>query len=296
MFSLLGSLRSVLFIPFLLASLTLFQNAASAARIIAIVGDVAITDYDVEQRTRMVAMLHKYNLKDKQKIEKIKREIVSVLVDEQIKKTFAEKAHLEIKDEMIESFVLAYGKKNGKTDMAQIKAMVKAYGVDWDFFWRTVADEIAWSQLVYVGLSNSIQFSESEISQRAIMQGMDPTDPEVFESVKNGMIEERLALDVQKMISRMKRFRVVEEVDEEDDHLNDAAKEPAINVARGSGHAGSERDDESTSGSGSASDSAAKSESESKSESKSVSESESKLESGSDEWSKMPSDAMKKKE
>ncbi|MBL0725909.1 MAG: SurA N-terminal domain-containing protein [Alphaproteobacteria bacterium] len=197
----------------LLAMLICYQPYnVNAAKIIAIVGDTAITDYDVDQRARVVAMLQKYNVKDKALMKQVRKEIVAVLIDEEIKKSFAKKAKMEIKKEVIESFILQYGEKTGSTTLQQIKNTVKIYGIDWSFFWNIVADEITWSQLVYYGLSNSIQFSESEIEQRAIMEGLDPTNYDHLEAVKRNMMEERLALDVQKMISRMKRFRVVEEI------------------------------------------------------------------------------------
>ena len=193
---------------FLLSS----EKLSYSTQIIAVVGDIAITDYDADQRARMIAMMQKYSLKNEAAMKNIRSEVQGILIDEQIKKSFVEKSKIEVQNEMVEQFIMEYGKRVNKHTMREIKMMVKSYGIDWDFFWGKVVDEIAWSQLVYWGLSSSIKFTESEMYQRALVQGLDPEDPMALEKVKREMMEERLALDVQKMISKMKRFRIVEEI------------------------------------------------------------------------------------
>lgn len=187
-------------------------KTAFSTQIVAIVGDSVITDYEVSQRARIMALLHNMNTKDQDLIKKLEREIVSFLIDEQMKKDYAKRMQIEISKNVIDGIILEYAKKTGKGNVESLKRHVLSNGIDWEIFEEAITNEIVWSNIVYGGIAKQIQVTEAEIEQRASMQNLDPTNIEVLNKIKQEIVNERLYIYIGKIISQMKRFNIVESV------------------------------------------------------------------------------------
>jgi hypothetical protein len=197
---------------FFIGIITLFPRHSFTTQIVAIVGDSVVTDYEVSQRARIIALLKDIKIPDQETLKRIEREIIPILIDEEIKKDYARRVEFKISPEIVQGAILAYAKQKGKKDVEGLKKYILSLKIDWDIFEQTIMDEITWSHIVYGGIAQQIQVSESEIAQRAMLQNIDISNPDNFNRIKQEIVQERLLVYVGKIISQMKRFNIIESV------------------------------------------------------------------------------------
>ncbi|MDA7845340.1 SurA N-terminal domain-containing protein [Rickettsiales bacterium] len=188
---------------------------AKSLEIIAVVGESVITDYDLNQRTRIVMMLNQINVTDIQEEEKIKKEVIPILIDEQIKKSYIEQIKLQITQTDIDKLIDSYLPKLKLTNRDEINDLLKKYEIEDQMFQETLSTEISWAKFVYGGLSQNVQISEEEMKHRMIIMGFNGSDPRQYATAKQAIIEEKLSMHVKKLITQMKKLHVVETVNKD---------------------------------------------------------------------------------
>jgi hypothetical protein len=83
-------------------------------------------------------------------------------------------------------------------------------GINPDVFKQTVKDDISWNQVLRNAIAPAIKVTEEEGLQRLKNNGTEnPSDAEIL-AARNAILEEKVALQVKKLITQMKKFYLIE--------------------------------------------------------------------------------------
>ena len=186
------------------------QSISNAIQIVAIVGDSVITDYEVSQRARIIALLRDYDINDSNFMKMLEKELVPLLIDEQIKKDYAKRLNISVPKNVIDSVVEDYSKKIGRKNVSDLRSYLSSNGIDWDVFLESISDEITWSNILFRGIANNVKINENEVVQRAKMRNININDESLLSQIKEEIINEKASLSASKLISQMKKLHVIE--------------------------------------------------------------------------------------
>jgi peptidyl-prolyl cis-trans isomerase SurA len=146
----------------LIGLLALAAVAASAARVeaqfvAAIVNGEPVTNYDIEQRSKLIQIAS-------QKPPN-RKEVLEELIDEKLKTQLIRRYSMEGIDKDVENALVNMARR-GRTTPKEFVAQLNRSGINIDTLKSRIRAEIAWSQIIRGRFQSSFQFSDKDIMAR----------------------------------------------------------------------------------------------------------------------------------
>lgn len=153
--------------PFLLAALIIvtgMSQAEAAGRvdgIAAVVNDRAITRSDLNDRVNL--LIQSSGLPANKEVrDRIQQQVLTVLVEEQLKMQAAKDAGVKVDDKMIDAGFAKVAEQN-KLTPEQFAGIIKKQGLNLSTLRDQIAAEVAWGQVVSKKLRPRIEVSQADI-------------------------------------------------------------------------------------------------------------------------------------
>ena len=202
-------MKKLLFAIIFILTISNHSNAISNS-VVAVVGKNSITEYEVKQRAKIVALLQNYNMKDPSIMSYLESEMINYLIEEEIKRDYAKRAKIEISSEMMNEVINNFIAKKGYNSVEKFMEYLVQNGINPDVFKQTVKDDISWNQVLRNAIAPAIKVTEEEGLQRLKNNDTEnPSDAEIL-AARNAILEEKVALQVKKLITQMKKFYLIE--------------------------------------------------------------------------------------
>ena len=140
------------------------QTAASeVGGIAAVVNDAVVTDYDVEQRLRLIIVTSGQQ-PPPEAIPRLRAQVLRTLVDEHLQLQKTGEFEIQIAKEEVDAQLEAIANRAGLT-LEQIEADLLAQGIDTNTLRSQIRAEIAWQRLVSGMFGSRIRISDDQVDQ-----------------------------------------------------------------------------------------------------------------------------------
>ena len=137
--------------------------------IVAIVNDKPITMYEFTARKKMVIALNKVDNSDLTTDKQLNKNVLNLLIDEELLNQHAEKTGIKISEPEIDSAILTIEERN-KMPKGYLLQYMKELGINADSFKKQIKSELIKYNIVS-SLSNSISVSPKELDVAVINSG-----------------------------------------------------------------------------------------------------------------------------
>lgn len=154
------------------AALAITATPAAAQFIAAMVNGEPVTNYDIEQRTKLISIAtHK---------PPVRKDVLEELIDEKLKIQLIRRYNIEGIDKDVES-ALANMARRGHSTPKQFEEQLSKSGINIDTLKSRVRAEIAWSQVIRGRFQSSFQFSDKDIAAKLETRKPDDAAPTTYE-------------------------------------------------------------------------------------------------------------------
>jgi peptidyl-prolyl cis-trans isomerase SurA len=160
----------------LLTGLSAAAAVENVHRSAAVVNDIPISAWDVDQRTKLV-MASSGAPNSKEVYDKISEQVLRTLIDEQLQIQEASEKKVNITAQDVKEAMERIARSNNTT-LAKISETLDAAGVEISALESQVRAELAWSKLVSQTLSGRVRVSETEVEATFIKLQEGSTQPQ----------------------------------------------------------------------------------------------------------------------
>jgi peptidyl-prolyl cis-trans isomerase SurA len=140
-----------------LAALIMTAPPAAAQFIAAMVNGEPVTNYDIEQRIKLISVATQKN--------PTRKEVLEELIDEKLKTQLIRRYNIEGIDKDVDN-ALTNMARRGHSTPKQFEEQLSKSGINIDTLKSRVRAEIAWSQVIRGRYQSSFQFSEKDVAAR----------------------------------------------------------------------------------------------------------------------------------
>ena len=151
-----------------------FEIFAEKQDIVAIVNDKPITMYEFNSRKKMVIALNKIDNSNSQLNKQLNKDILNVLIEEELLNQYSEKHGIAISETEIDSAITTIEERN-KIPKGHLLQDIKNLGVNVNTFKTQIRNELIKYNIIN-SLSNSIAISPKELDVAVINSGYDDFD------------------------------------------------------------------------------------------------------------------------
>ena len=149
--------RQIAFAVLALAAIAFSTSRVEAQFVAAIVNGEPITNYDIDQRSKLIQIASQK--------PPTRKEVLEELVDEKLKTQLIRRYSIEGIDKEVDN-ALANMARRGRSTPKQFEEQLGKSGINIDTLKSRVRAEIAWSQIIRGRFQSSFQFSEKDILAR----------------------------------------------------------------------------------------------------------------------------------
>lgn len=136
---------------------------SSGQRAAAVVNDIVISTFDVDQRTRLV-LSRGGGPQSAAAAQRIRGQILRTLIDELLQLQEAEKSEIVVSDREVDEALARISEQNGTTPAAIERSLAQG-GIYMSTLKTQIKAEIAWSSLIEARLAPRINVTEEEIDE-----------------------------------------------------------------------------------------------------------------------------------
>ena len=172
-------------------------------KIAILVNDNVITNYDIEQRIKMFAILNQINITPENS-NSITNSIVNELIDNLLKIEKINEYNISVKDTDIERLENQYFRKTG-ISKDKIFELMEFNDVDTDQFYQMLYNDIAWQTLI-----SKLYYRITSVSDEEIEELLNQ-DPQISREIAEQIImDKQLALKSSKMLRDLRDEATIE--------------------------------------------------------------------------------------
>jgi len=151
-----------------------FKAVAGKQDIVAIVNDKPVTMYEFNSRKQMVIALNKIDNSNPQVNSQLNKDILNILIEEELLNQHAEKVGGKISKAEIDNAISTIEERN-KMPKGHLLQHLKELGVSIDSFRKQIKSELIKYNIINI-LSNSVSVSPKELDIAVINSGYDDFD------------------------------------------------------------------------------------------------------------------------
>jgi len=174
----------------------LFANEKNF-KIIKLVNDQVITNYDLEQRIKLYATLNNFDLKNGN-IDKLANELLLLMIDEKLQLEQMEEYEISISETEIDDYIQrAYlGTENDINDLIKI---LNNNNIDIEILKNVVQIMLGWNKL-----AGRLFYRTSEINEDDLVSAMQNDSSLSEEQAKNTLLQKQIELRAKKLLRDLK--------------------------------------------------------------------------------------------
>jgi hypothetical protein len=174
----------------------LFANEKNY-KIIKLVNDQVITNYDLEQRIKLYATLNGFDLNDGN-IDKLANELLLLMIDEKLQQEQMEEYEISISRTKIDDYIQrAYlGPENDINDLIKV---LSSNNIDIEILKNLVRIRLGWNEL-----AGRLFYRTSEINEDDLISAMLNDSSLSEEQAKNILLQKQIELRAKKLLRDLK--------------------------------------------------------------------------------------------
>mgnify|MGYP006164910165 CR=1 FL=1 len=162
-------------------------------KIIKLVNDKVITNYDLEKRLKLYSTLNNVNI-NKENIDILANRILSLMVDEKLQIEHIKLYKVSIEQDQIDEYIKrAYLKEN--QDINDLIIALEKNAIEIDLLRKKIEIQLGWSTL-----ASKLFYRNSEINKIDLENAI-TKDPSLSEqNIKNNLLQNQIALRAKKLL------------------------------------------------------------------------------------------------
>ena len=166
-------------------------------KIIKLVNDQVITNYDLEQRIKLYATLNNFDLNDVN-IDKLANDLLSLMIDEKLQLEQIDEYKISVSETEIDDYIQrAYlGPENDINDLIKL---LNNNNLDIKILRNLIQVRIGWNEL-----AGRLYYRTSEINKDDLVSEMQNDPPLSKEQAKNILLQKQIELRAKKLLRDIK--------------------------------------------------------------------------------------------
>ena len=164
-------------------------------KIIKLVNDEVITNFDLEQRIKLLATLNKININN-ENIDQYARELISLMVNEKLQHEQIKKYNISITQKEVEEYIQkAYSNNNTN----QIVSILNQNNINVNILYESIRVKIGWNEL-----TGRLYYRTAKVDPIDLEDAMQQNPTLSKERVNNILIQKQIELRASKLLRDLK--------------------------------------------------------------------------------------------
>jgi peptidyl-prolyl cis-trans isomerase SurA len=164
----------------LLSTLTLMSQAlANSAHVVAVVNDNAITQNDLDNRTKLLLLSTGFDSTDESALRAFKGQVLQLLIDEQLVNAEAQKLEIEVEDDEVNQALSEIAARNNLS-ILQFADTVSNSGASMVEFKKQIKGQLLWQKIIKFKIEPAIVVTQHEIDEVAKVEAKDHSASDLF--------------------------------------------------------------------------------------------------------------------
>jgi peptidyl-prolyl cis-trans isomerase SurA len=185
------TIGTFLFIGSLTASIANEKNF----KIIKLVNDEVITNFDLEQRIKLLSTLNKINI-NSENIDQYARELISLMVDEKLQNEQIKKYNISITQKEVSEYIQKAYENN---DTSQIVLILDQNNINVNIFYEIIRIKIGWNEL-----TGRLYYRTAKVDPVDLEDAMQQNPTLSEKMVNNILIQRQIELRASKLLRDLK--------------------------------------------------------------------------------------------
>ena len=166
-------------------------------KIIKLVNDQVITNYDLEQRIKLYATLNSFNLND-ENIDKLANDLLLLMIDEKLQLEQIDEYKISISEAEIDDYIQrAYiGQENDINDLIKL---LNSNNINIKILKNLVQIRLGWNKL-----AGRLYYRTSEINQDDLISAMQNDSSLSKDQAENNLLQKQIELRAKKLLRDLK--------------------------------------------------------------------------------------------
>ena len=171
-----------------------FSNAKEQNyKILKLVNDKVITNYDLEQRLQLFSLLNKQPI-NKDNIEQYADEMLKLMIDEKLQLEQINKYKVQIQSEEIDEYI-ERAFLTSEQNISDLKNLLISNNIEMDFLIESLEIQLGWNKL-----TGQLFYRSSEISNTDLDEASKKNPSLSSEQIKSSLIQKQIALRAEKLL------------------------------------------------------------------------------------------------
>ncbi len=171
-----------------------FSNAKEQNyKILKLVNDKVITNYDLEQRLQLFSLLNKQPI-NKDNIEQYADEMLKLMIDEKLQLEQINKYKVQIQSEEIDDYI-ERAFLTSEQNISDLKNLLISNNIEMDFLIESLEIQLGWNKL-----TAQLFYRSSEISNTDLDEASKKNPSLSSEQIKSSLIQKQIALRAEKLL------------------------------------------------------------------------------------------------
>jgi len=179
----------------LIGNLTISIADEKNFKIIKLVDDEVITNFDLEQRIKLLATLNKINI-NSENIDQYARELISLMVDEKLQHEQMKKYNISITQKEIDEYIK---KAYSNNDTNQIVSILNQSNINVNILYETIRIKLGWNEL-----TGRLYYRTAKVDPVDLEDAMRQNPTLSEERVNNILIQRQIELRASKLLRDLK--------------------------------------------------------------------------------------------
>jgi peptidyl-prolyl cis-trans isomerase SurA len=179
----------------LIGNLTISISDEKNFKIIKLVNDEVITNFDLEQRIKLLATLNKINI-NSENIDQYARELISLMVDEKLQHEQMKKYNISITQKEVDEYIQ---KAYSNNDTNQIVSILNQSNINVNILYETIRIKLGWNEL-----TGRLFYRTAKVDPVDLEDAMQQNPTLSKERVNNILIQKQIELRASKLLRDLK--------------------------------------------------------------------------------------------
>ena len=179
----------------LIGNLTISIADEKNFKIIKLVDDEVITNFDLEQRIKLLATLNKINI-NSENFDQYARELISLMVDEKLQHEQMKKYNISITQKEVDEYIQ---KAYSNNDTNQIVSILNQSNINVNILYETIRIKLGWNEL-----TGRLYYRTAKVDPVDLEDAMRQNPTLSEERVNNILIQRQIELRASKLLRDLK--------------------------------------------------------------------------------------------
>ena len=179
----------------LIGNLAISTTDEKNFKIIKLVNDQVITNFDLEQRIKLLAALNKINI-NSENIDQYARELISLMVDEKLQYEQMKKYNISITQKEVDEYIK---KAYSNNDTNQIISLLNQNNINVNILYESIRIKIGWNEL-----TGRLYYRTAKVNPDDLEDAMQQNPTLSEKMVNNILIQRQIELRASKLLRDLK--------------------------------------------------------------------------------------------